>query len=68
MYTFDDITCDVCEPWVIKIADLHMTIINSDKAIKKLNRAHKAGKINKKDWKDGIKLYKDDKERCEKQL
>ncbi len=45
-----------------------MTIINSDKAIKKLNRAHKAGKINKKDWKDGIKLYKDDKERCEKQL
>ena len=68
MYTFDDIVCDVCEPVVIKIADLHMTIINSDKAIKKLNRSYKAGRINEKDWKSGIRLYKDDKERCEKQL
>lgn len=68
MYTFDDITCTICEPGVIKIADLNMRIINADKAIKKINRAYKAGKINEKDWKEGIKLYKEDKEICEKQL
>ena len=45
-----------------------MTIINSEKALKKLNRSYKAGKINEADWKSGIKLYKEAKERCEKQL
>jgi hypothetical protein len=68
VYTFDQIACDNCEPEVIKIAEIHMTIINSDKAIKKINRAYKSGKINEKDWKEGIKMYKEDKERCEKQI
>ena len=68
MYDFDEITCDVCEPAVIKKAELNMRIINADKADKKINRAYKSGKINEKDWKEGIKLYKEDKESCEKQL
>jgi hypothetical protein len=68
MYTFDDITCDVCEPGIIKIAELNMRIINADKAIKKINRAYKAGKMTEVDWKAGIKMYKEDKKSCEKQL
>tara|TARA_R100000900_G_scaffold141963_1_gene123389 strand:- start:3343 stop:3735 length:393 start_codon:yes stop_codon:yes gene_type:complete len=67
-YCFEDIVCDKCEPEVIKQAELHMTIINSEKALKKLNRSYKAGKINEADWKSGVKLYKETKERCEKQL
>ena len=68
MYDFDQITCDNCEPEVIKIAEIHMRIINADKAIKKINRAYKSGKINEKDWKSGILMYREDKERCEKQI
>ena len=45
-----------------------MTILNSEKALKKLNRSYKAGKINEEDWKSGVALYKEAKERCEKQL
>ena len=67
-YCFEDIICDRCEPEVIRQAELHMTIINSEKALKKLNRSYKAGKINEADWKSGIKLYKEVKENCEKQL
>ncbi len=68
VYTFDRITCDTCEPEVIRIADLHMRVINADKAIKKINRTYKAGKMNEEDWKSGILMYREDKERCEKQL
>lgn len=67
-YLFEDITCDRCEPEVIRQAELHMEIMNSEKALKKLNRAYKAGKINEADWKSGIKLYKETKEKCEEQL
>jgi hypothetical protein len=45
-----------------------MRIVNSNKAIKKLNRTFKAGKMNEEDWKSGILMYREDKERCEKQL
>jgi len=68
MYNFEDFICDRCEPEVIRIAELNMSVINADKALKKINRAYKAGKINEADWKSGVKLYKEDKERCEKQL
>ncbi len=37
-YYFEDIVCDKCEPEVIRQAELHMTIINSEKALKKLKR------------------------------
>jgi hypothetical protein len=67
-YSFEDIVCDRCETEVIRQAELHMTILNSEKALKKLNRSYKAGKINEEDWKSGIALYKEAKERCEKQL
>jgi hypothetical protein len=68
MYNFEDFICDRCEPEVIRIAELNMSVINADKALKKINRAYKAGKINEADWKSGVQLYKEDKERCEKQL
>jgi hypothetical protein len=67
-YNFEDITCNNCEPEIVRIAELHMNIINSDKALKKINRAYKAGKINEADWKSGVLLYKETKERCERQL
>jgi|TARA_R110000744_G_scaffold65468_1_gene134325 hypothetical protein len=67
-YDFEDITCNNCEPEIVRIAELHMNIINSDKALKKINRAYKAGKINEADWKSGVLLYKETKERCERQL
>lgn len=67
-YTFDQITCDTCEPEVIRIADLHMRVMNADKAIKKINRAYKSGKLNEEDWKSSILMYREDKERCERQL
>ena len=67
-YLFEDITCDRCEPEVIRQAELHMEIMNSEKALKKINRAYKAGKINEADWKAGMSLYKETKERCEKEL
>jgi hypothetical protein len=68
VYEFDDINCDKCEVEVIRIAELNHNIINSDKALKKINRAYKAGKINEEDWKAGVLLYKETKERCERQL
>ena len=68
VYDFDDITCKKCEVEVIRIAELNLNIINSDKALKKINRAYKAGKINEEDWKAGVLLYKETKERCERQL
>ena len=67
-YSFEDITCDRCEPEIVRIAELHMNIINSEKAIKKINRAYKSGKIDEDDWKSGVLLYKETKERCERQL
>tara|TARA_R110002020_G_scaffold4115_4_gene18458 strand:- start:2260 stop:2652 length:393 start_codon:yes stop_codon:yes gene_type:complete len=68
VYDFEDIICDKCETEVIRIAELNLNIINSDKALKKINRAYKAGKINEEDWKAGVLLYKETKERCERQL
>jgi hypothetical protein len=65
---FEDIVCDNCEKEVVRQAELHMTIMNSEKALKKLNRAYRAGKINEADWKSGVLLYKETKERCEKEL
>lgn len=67
-YVFEDIVCDNCEKEVVRQAELHMTIMNSEKALKKLNRAYRAGKINEADWKSGVLLYKETKERCEKEL
>ena len=48
--------------------DYKLHIKYKNKALKKINRAYKAGKINEEDWKAGVLLYKETKERCERQL
>ena len=50
--------------------DVRLQLLNSNliNNISDINRAYKAGKINESDWKSGVLLYKETKERCERQL
>ncbi len=66
--TFDDVTCDVCEPKVIDIATWRIGIEEAGKAIKKINRAFKNDLINEVDWKTALELNRDELIRCEKNL
>jgi DNA repair exonuclease SbcCD ATPase subunit len=67
-HDFEDITCDKCESDVIHLASYKVNIDESEKAIKKINRAYKVGKISEEDWKSAIKLNKQEIENCQKGL
>lgn len=67
-HMFEDITCDNCEPKVINIATWKVSIDEGEKAIKKINRAFKNGKISESDWKAAIKLNEEEIQRCQKSL
>jgi hypothetical protein len=66
--TFEDITCDICEPRVINIATWNISIAEANKAIKKVNRAFKQNLIDEKEWKTVLHINQDEIQRCEKLL
>jgi hypothetical protein len=67
-YDFLDVTCDKCEPTVINLATWKTTIEECLKAIKKVNRAFKIGKLTESEWKEAIRYNQEEKERCQKSL
>jgi hypothetical protein len=66
--TFEDITCDTCEPVVINITTWNTSIQECNKAIKKINRAFKQNLIDEKEWKSALKIQNDERDKCEKEL
>ena len=67
-HLFEDITCDTCEPKVIDIATLKVSIAEANKAIKKINRAFKQNLIDEKEWKAALQINQDEVIKCEKRL
>lgn len=68
IYTFDSTTCDNCEPLVIQAAQYYITVEESDKAIKKINKHYKANQMSQEDWEAAIQLNKQEKISCENKL
>lgn len=66
--TFEDVTCDTCEPRVIDIATWNISIAECQKAIKKINRAFKQDIIKEDEWKSAIHINQSEIVRCEKLL
>jgi len=66
--TFEDVTCDTCEPRVIDIATWYIAIAEANKAIKKVNRAFKQNLILEDEWKTVLHINQDEVIRCEKLL
>ncbi len=66
--TFEDNTCDTCEPRVIDIATWSISIAEANKAIKKVNRAFKQDLINEAEWKSVLEVNRDEIVRCESLL
>lgn len=66
--SFEDTTCDTCEPRVIDIATWSISIAEANKAIKKINRAFKQDLIEEKEWKSVLAVNQDEILRCEKLL
>lgn len=67
-YKFDDLTCDNCEPIVRQLAQYYITIEESGKSIKKINKHYKAGDMSEKDWKNALELNKTENESCSRRL
>lgn len=65
---FEDITCDTCEPIVINITTWNVSIDECNKAIKKINRAFKQNIITEEEWRNSLKIQKDELLKCQKDL
>ena len=66
--TFEDVTCDTCEPRVINIATWQVSIQEALKTIKKVNRAFKKDLIDEKEWKSVLQINTDEIKICEENL
>ena len=67
-HLYDDLTCDECEKIVINITVFVVTIDECEKAIKKINRQYKVGKLSEIQWETALALNKEERDRCQKEL
>lgn len=66
--SFEDTTCDNCEPRVINIATWQVSIQEALKTIKKINRAFKKDLVEEKEWKSVLQINTDEIKVCERNL